>query len=112
MPAASLFVAMLRKQSVNDCNLEVCKIVSLFLLTSPIAAGGTNQLDGFLTFRFTRPAIATLAPALAKKYSGVTANARRPADHERNFAFQSACQLLCHCFLHESNFKIELNRKV
>lgn len=112
MSAPSLFVAMLRKQSVNDYNLEVCKSGSLFLLTSPIAAGGTNQLDRFLTFRFTAARDCHFGSRLGEKYSGVTANARRPADHERNFAFQSAFQLLCHCFFHESNFKIELNRKV
>jgi hypothetical protein len=59
---------MLRKQSVNDYNLEVCKIVSLLLLTSPIAAaGGTNQLDRFLPFRFTAARDRHLGSRLGEK---------------------------------------------
>lgn len=53
-----------------------------------ISACGSDQINGFLSFRFAPAGDHHFGACLGKKYSGITPNTGRPASDNRNFATQ------------------------
>ena len=52
------------------------------------AAGFTDQFDGLLALQFASAGNYYFRSRRGKKHGGLSANSRRPAGHQPNFAFQ------------------------